>query len=138
MSVIPAAAGMRTVCQVVPDSAGADRAPPERPGTVDVDWVLTGAAVVGGLLTICMVIYIGKVILRLVAFALCVASGVGGIVVLSPWLRSVMPDVLPPQISARVGSGILAAVISFLAGYVAALVLIGILGRPLRAPPKRE
>lgn len=135
---LTAAAGRRAVCQVVRDAPAVDGAPAERPGPGDPDWVLTGAAVVGGLLTVCMVIYIGKVILRLVAFALCVASGVGGIVVFSPWLRSVMPEVLPPEIGARVGHGLLAAVIGFLTGYVAALVLIGILGKPLRAPPKRE
>jgi hypothetical protein len=99
-------------------------------------WPLTGAVVLGVLVGLCMLIYIGKMLFRLVAFGLCLLSGAAGVVLLAPWLREVLPEILPARIGAGSGHEVIAYAVAFLVGYLAALVLLGILVKPLRSPGK--
>lgn len=96
------------------------------------DWWKYLALALGSLMTVYFGIRLTKMLFRFVLFVLCVGAGVCGAIFLEPVLSPIIENHIPERLSGMVTSQHAGYVIGFLAFYLLASIIIGILPKRFR------
>jgi len=98
------------------------------------DWPRTLIIAGVGILLLLALFAIGKLMLRNWAILLCIAAGAACTIYLTPFVLDFLAPLLPPNIRADV----VAYVSTFVAGYLLAMLVLGVLRHPLHAAKVRR
>lgn len=93
------------------------------------DWKRTAVLAAVAIGVILLLVFLSKLFLKLWALILCAAVGAVAAYYLSPMADQLLRNWLPGEVR----TDLIAYAVAFLAGYIAATIIVGILKKPLRA-----
>ena len=100
------------------------------------DWWKYLLMLLSGLLSLCLVVYLTKVLFWLFGVLVCLASGLAGGLFLDALFTPWLPSLLPEAITSLVSASMICHILGGLVGYGAAACLLAFLLRPLKQKRK--
>lgn len=100
------------------------------------DWWKYLLMLLSGLLCLCLVVYLTKVLFWLFGVLVCLGSGLAGGIFLDSLFTPWLPGLLPEAVTSLVSASLISHILGGLLGYGAAACLLAILFKPLKQKRK--